>query len=331
MKISIIGSGAWGTALAAVFAGAGRDVTLYARDHGLAADINRAHENNIYLPGIRIPASIRATGDLDAAVVAADMLVIATPAQYARDAFQKIHALSRPAVPVISAAKGIEISTGKLLSEVAAEILPEHPYAVLSGPTFAHEAARGLPTAATLATTRDEKTAMQWAEALRAAAFRPYLSRDVTGVEISGALKNVVAIACGIVEGMQLGQNARAAVMTRGIAEMRRYGVARGADGDTFLGLCGIGDLTLTCNSASSRNFSLGLALGQGKSLTDAMAGRRTVAEGAATARAVHADAARRQIDMPIAAAVHDVLEGTASVQDIVRGLLSRDLKPEMA
>lgn len=327
-NITVIGAGAWGTALAETLSRAGRKVTIYAREPEIVESINSAHENTGFLKGIPLDHKLRAVSDPAAAVKGAELILLVPPAQYVRDtlAFFKLHLGN---IPVINCAKGIETATGKFLSEVAAEILPGHPYGVLSGPTFADEVARGLPTAVTLATKADEKTAMLWASSMRGKAFRPYLSRDIVGVEIGGAVKNVIAIACGIVEGRSMGKNARAAVMTRGMAEIHRLGTHCGAEAETFLGLSGFGDLTLTCNSMSSRNFSLGFELGQGKSLEDIMAARNTVAEGVTTAQAVAGYASKYKVDMPICLGVNAVLHHKAVVDDVIGGLLSRDLKTE--
>jgi glycerol-3-phosphate dehydrogenase (NAD(P)+) len=243
-NISIIGAGAWGTALAQVLAEAGRAVKLCARSRHLADAMNKEHVNTLYLPGSPLSPRIHATHDFKEALSGAELVLLAMPAQFVRATLKSIISLLPRGAPLVSCAKGIETETGKLLSEIAREEAPLNPYAVLSGPTFAHEVAAGLPAAVTLATSSPEGPA--WAEALRGRAFRPYLSSDVTGAEVSGALKNVIAIACGIVEGKKLGQNARAAVMTRGMAEIRRLGAALGAQNETFLGLSGLGDLTLT-------------------------------------------------------------------------------------
>ena len=328
--ISIIGAGAWGTALAEIFSRAGRDVVLYARSADLAAQINGSHENTAYLKGFPLDLRLIATAEMAHAVKDAQLVVLATPAQHLRVTLAQLAPHLPKGVPLVNAAKGIEIATGYLMSEVAAEVAPGHPYAVLSGPTFATEAVQGLPTAITLAAT-DTAAAERWATALRGAAFRPYFSGDVIGVEIAGALKNVIAIACGIIEGKQLGQNAKAAVITRGIAEIKRLGLKRGAKPETFLGLAGIGDLSLTCSSMTSRNYSLGVALGQGRALKDILAERHSVAEGVSTAAAVAGYAQKHGADMPICLAVQAILQHGASVGDIVTKLLSRDLKSEEA
>jgi glycerol-3-phosphate dehydrogenase (NAD(P)+) len=328
-NIAVIGGGAWGTALAQVFAEAGRNVSLYARDAGLAAAINKDHENTVYLPGIPLNKNIHATSYLAETAKSADIILLVTPAQFVRNILVKLKPHLAAHVPLINCAKGIEVATGELLSAIAAETVPDAPYAVLSGPTFAHEVARGLPTAVTLATKAPLEQAQRWAQALSSRTFRPYTSTDPAGAEIAGALKNVVAIACGIVDGRGLGQNAKAAVMTRGMAEIKRLGMKKGADAETFLGLSGLGDLTLTCNSMSSRNYSLGVALGQGKKLQDILANRTAVTEGITTAKAIAAHAHKLGVDMPIAAAVDGILHHKSDIGSVINDLLARDLKLE--
>ncbi len=327
-SIIVIGGGAWGTALAQVFATSGRKVTLYARDNGLAAEIKAQRENKKYLQGITLSADMMTTADI-AAAKNADIVLMATPAQFVRETLKKLSPYVRAGVPLVNSAKGIEIATGKILSEVAAELMPQNPYAALSGPTFAHEVAKGLPTAITLASVLEKGRLQALAEFLRGKTFRPYISHDPVGADIAGAIKNVIAIACGIVEGKKLGQNAKAAVMTRGMAEIKRCGLAKGATSETFLGLSGIGDLMLTCHSMSSRNFSLGFELGSGKSLDDILSSRQSVAEGVSTAKALAAAAQKMKLDMPICTAVDHILHNKADVNEIVTGLLSRDLKEE--
>jgi len=328
-NIAVLGAGSWGTALAQVFGAAGRAVSLYARDPGLADSINKDRRNDAYLPHISLNPHIRATGDLNEAVAGADIILLVTPTQFVRDILSRLKPRLPKNIPLVNCAKGIEISSGKILSEVAAEIMPEQPYAVLSGPTFAGEVAAGLPTAVTLATSVSAPHAQLLAQALSGKTFRPYLSSDPAGAEIAGAVKNVIAIACGMVEGKGLGQNAKAAVMTRGMAEIKRLGLRRGAEAATFLGLSGIGDLTLTCHSTMSRNYSLGVELGRGRDLKHVLSGRRAVTEGVATARAVDDCAGKMGIDMPICSAVNRILHHAACVDDIVKELLSRHLKPE--
>lgn len=325
--IAIIGAGAWGTALAQVLSDAGHTITLYARSSELATAINSYGQNETYLSGIFLNNTVRATAFVKEAVTKAEIVLLATPTQFIRHVLTELKPHLPAGVPVVSCAKGIEIATGKLLSEVAADVVPNAPYGVLSGPTFAYEVAKGLPTAVTFAVKSDK--AQQWAQSLSSKSFRPYVSHDVVGAEISGALKNVIAIACGIVEGKSLGENAKAAVMTRGMAEIKRLGLKRGAEADTFVGLSGVGDLTLTCNSMASRNYSLGVMLGQGRKLANIMAERNTVAEGVTTARAISLNAPKLGVEMPICSAIDKILHQEADINAIIDGLLSRDLKPE--
>ncbi|MET0375596.1 MAG: NAD(P)H-dependent glycerol-3-phosphate dehydrogenase, partial [Rhizorhabdus sp.] len=293
-RIGVIGGGAWGTAMAQVIASDGSDVLLWAREPEVVASINETHANPLFLPKVPLSDHIRATGDL-AALRDCDALVVVVPAQFVGSVLAE---LPRAAVPLVLCAKGIEAGTQRLMSEVAADAAPDAPIAVLSGPTFAHEVAAGHPTAITLACA-DEEVGLALAERLRRPGFRPYLSQDVVGAEIGGAVKNVLAIACGVVEGAGLGQNARAALIARGFAEMTRFGLARGAQAETLTGLSGLGDLVLTCSSTSSRNFSLGVGLGQGRSAAELLADRKTVAEGAFTAPVLQQAAADAGVDMP--------------------------------
>ncbi|PTQ13396.1 glycerol-3-phosphate dehydrogenase [Sphingomonas oleivorans] len=324
MKIGVIGAGAWGTALAQVAATRDRDVLIWAREPEVSASINEARVNAAFLPGIRLSSAIRATSDL-AALADRDALLLVTPAQFLRSVLAEVPVGARP---IILCAKGIEAGTRMLMSEVAAEAAPDAPIAVLSGPTFAHEVAAGLPTAITLA-CEDEALGRSLADRLARPGFRPYLSTDVIGAEIGGAVKNVLAIACGVVEGAGLGQNARAALISRGFAEMSRFGLARGARVETLAGLSGLGDLVLTCSSTNSRNFSLGKGLGEGRAAADLLADRRTVAEGAFTAP-VLAEAARDVgVEMPIVDAVCALLKGDIKVDTLIDALLARPLKNE--
>ena len=322
-RIGVIGGGAWGTALAQVAAADGADVLLWALESEVVGAINAAHENPAYLPGIPLSPSIRAVTDL-AALADRDALLVVTPAQHLRSVLAGAPVGEKP---LLLCAKGIEAKSRKLMSEAAAEACPDAPIAVLSGPTFAHEVARGLPTAITLA-CEDEALGSRLAARLARPTFRPYHSSDVIGAEIGGAVKNVLAIACGVVEGAGLGQNARAALISRGFAEMTRFGLARGARAETLAGLSGLGDLVLTCSSTSSRNFSLGKGLGEGHAAANLLADRRTVAEGAFTAP-VLAEAAREAgVEMPITDAVCALLEG-AAVEGVVGALLARPIKSE--
>ncbi|HMJ94151.1 MAG TPA: NAD(P)H-dependent glycerol-3-phosphate dehydrogenase [Allosphingosinicella sp.] len=322
-RIGVIGGGAWGTALAQV-AAEGGETLLWAREPEVVESVNRAHENRLFLPNIALSPAIEATADLGA-LAGCDALLVVTPAQHMRSVLASVPRLS---VPLILCAKGIEESTMRLMHEVAHEAQPGASIAVLSGPTFAHEVAARLPAAVTLA-VEDQLVG----EALRARLarpwFRPYLSDDVTGAEIGGAVKNVLAIACGVVEGRRLGLNARSALISRGFAEMTRFGLAKGARRETLAGLSGLGDLVLTCSSTSSRNFSLGKGLGEGGSAADLLADRRTVAEGAHTAPVLRRAADAAGVDMPIVAAVCALLAGEASVDEVVERLLARPLKAE--
>lgn len=321
-RIGIVGAGAWGTALAALAAEKG-PALLWARDAALADRINATQQNEAYLPGIALPTALRATGDL-AGLLDCDALLLAMPAQHARH----FAAVLGGAKPLVLTCKGIEIETGKLLAEAVAEAAPGARLAVLTGPTFAAEVARGLPTAATLAST-DAGLAQTLAERLGRPTFRLYTSDDMAGSQIGGAVKNVLAIACGIVIGRRLGDNARAALITRGLAEMARLGQRLGARPETLMGLSGLGDLVLTCSGPQSRNLSLGIALGEGQALNDYLAGRRSVAEGMYTAEALHRLCARLGLEMPIAAAVYAILHDKAEIDATIAALLARPLKME--
>ena len=299
MKLGIIGGGAWGTALAQVAASGGRETLLWAIEDDVVAAINRIHENPIYLKGVKLDPGVRATGNFSD-LAACDAWLVVTPAQHMRAVLERMPC---PNMPLILCSKGIEEGSRRLLHEVAREVCPTSAVAVLSGPTFAHEVARGLPTAVTLA-AEDNSLAERLRDRIALPSFRVYVSDDVAGAEIGGAVKNVLAIACGVVEGRGLGQNARAALIARGFAEMTRFGLARGARAETLGGLSGLGDLVLTCSSTASRNFSLGLGLGQGGSAAELMADRRTVAEGAFTAPVLREAARAAGVDMPITEAV---------------------------
>ena len=322
--VGIIGGGAWGTALAAVMAQIHNDVLIWAREDEVVSGINDAHENNGFLPGLTLSPKIRATNDLFEMAQCGALLIV-TPAQHVRATLQ---ALPPSEVPLLLCAKGIEADTQMLVSDIAAEVRPGNPLAVLSGPTFAHEVAAGKPTAITLATT-DQALGASLMKLIATPHFRPYWSDDVVGAEIGGAVKNVLAIGCGVVDGAGLGLNARAALIARGFAEMQRYGLARGGRTETLAGLSGLGDLVLTCSSENSRNFSLGRGLGQGRAAADLMADRRTVAEGAFTAPVLSQSAKALGVDMPIVAAVCALLDGTATVAHVVQALLARPLKAE--
>ena len=326
-RIGIVGAGAWGTALALVLARAGRRVTLWSYEREVAAAINADRQNPLYLPGVALEPAIRGTSELGEAVPA-DLLLLVTPAQHLRGIASNLRPHLAAGTPVLIGAKGIEQRTGALLSEVVAATLPGASLAVLSGPSFAVEVARGLPTAVTIA-ARDPALGSRLLQAIGGARLRPYLTDDLVGVQIGGAVKNVIAIACGIVAGRRLGHNTRAALITRGLAEMARLGLAMGARAETFMGLSGLGDLTLTCNDAQSRNFSLGVALGEGRRLEEVLAERRSVAEGVTTAISVVELAGRRGVEMPISAAVHAVLHEGAAIDAMIDELLARPFKSE--
>ena len=327
-RIGIVGAGAWGTALAAVARRAGRDVTLWAREAEVVDAVNRHHENALFLPGVRLDRAIAATDNLMTAVGRAEAIILATPAQHSRAVAKEIAPLITPDMPVVICAKGIEAGTLKLMSEVMEDVLPGRPVAVLSGPTFAGEVARGLPTAVTLA-ARSRALGDLLVEALGGPRFRPYWSDDLIGAQIGGAVKNVLAIACGIVAGRGMGENARAALITRGLAEMVRLGAAKGARAETLMGLSGLGDLVLTCGSLESRNTSVGVALAKGETLQDILDSRRSIAEGVFSAVSVVGLARRFAIEMPISEAVHDVLHGDVTIDDAIDALLSRPYKAE--
>jgi glycerol-3-phosphate dehydrogenase (NAD(P)+) len=325
--IGIAGGGAWGTALGAALVRAGREVLIWAREPDVVEQINRHHENHVFLPGICLDPAIRATAALRD-LGAMDAIVLVPPAQHLRAVLGSLAPHLGAAVPLIVGTKGIEQGSRALMSEIIAEVAVGRPLAVLSGPTFASEVARGLPTAVTLA-TRDATLGQRLVDALGSRLFRPYLANDVIGAEIAGAVKNVVAIACGIVIGRGLGENARAAVITRGLAEIGRLVVAKGGQAETLMGLAGIGDLALTCASLQSRNTALGHALGSGKSLAEYRDGRRSVAEGLTTAAAVTALARSLGVDMPICEAVDAVINHGMHLETAIDALLSRPFKPE--
>ena len=323
-RLAVIGGGAWGTALAQVAAAGGRETLLWAIEDDVVAAINKIHENPVYLKGIKLSKSIRATSNFsDLSNV--DAWLVVTPAQHMRAVLSRSPC---PNMPLILCSKGIEDSSGKMLHQVARDVCPTSPVAVLSGPTFAHEVAAGLPTAVTLACD-DLALAEQLRDRIALPMFRTYLTDDVAGAEVGGAVKNVLAIACGVVEGRGLGQNARAALIARGFAEMTRFGLAMGARRETLAGLSGLGDLVLTCSSTSSRNFSLGKAIGEGRDAASLMEDRRTVAEGTFTAPVLKRVADAAGVDMPIVAAVDALLKGQASVEKVLEALMARPPRAE--
>ena len=320
-SISVIGAGAWGTALANAAARAGRDVTLYARDVSAADTMSRTRENP-RLPGIAIAKSISITSDL-AHAAKSEALLLVTPAQSLRQAATLLAPHLAKGTPVIVCAKGIERGTHKFMTEIIADVAPLALPAILSGPSFASDVAQGLPTAVTLA-ARDATTAEALVHALGSDTFRPYHSTDVRGVEIGGAAKNVLAIAAGIVAGKKLGASALAALTTRGFAELMRLGQACGAKSETIAGLSGLGDLVLSCSSAQSRNFSYGMALGRGETPA-----RDKLSEGEVTAPVLGELAREKKVDMPVANAVAAVLAGALTVNEAIEMLLTRPFRAE--
>jgi glycerol-3-phosphate dehydrogenase (NAD(P)+) len=320
-SVAVIGAGAWGTALAAVALRAGRDVTLYARDAANAAQIKSSRENP-RLPGMRLDLRLEITGDI-AQAVRADIVLVATPAQHLREAVATLAPHLARATPVVACAKGIERGTHKFMTEVIAETAPDAIPAILSGPSFADDVARGLPTAVTLA-ARDEALASALVQALGSSTFRPYHSTDIRGVEIGGAAKNVLAIGAGIAVGRKLGASAQAALTTRGFSELMRLGQACGARAETMAGLSGLGDLILSCASLQSRNFALGIALGRGEPAPQGM-----LAEGKFTAPVLIELAASQDIDMPVSQAVAAILSGAMTVDAAIESLLTRPFKAE--
>lgn len=326
--IGIVGGGAWGTALAAVAARAGRDVILWAREPEVAQAINTTRENTPFLPGVSLPQGIEASTEL-AALSSAEAVLMVAPAQHMRAVSAALNNHLKASVPAVICAKGIEQSTGALMSEVLADTMPGRPLAVLSGPTFAHEVAKGLPAAVTLA-SKYNTVVTRLTAAIGLPTFRPYASRDVVGAQVGGALKNVIAIAAGVVVGKKLGENARAALLSRAMMEMLRFSEAHGGKRDTIMGLSGLGDLILTCGSPQSRNMSLGLALGEGRTVDEVLAGRTSVAEGLYTAKIVTEIAARKKLYMPICGAVAEVVTAARPINDIIEDLLHRPFGPEV-
>ena len=324
MKLGVIGGGAWGTALAQVASAGGRETLLWALEEDVVSAVNRIHENPIYLKGVKLDPAIRATGNFSELADCEAWLVV-TPAQHMRAVLERAPDCDRP---LVLCSKGIEEKSGELLHRVAREACPRAEIAVLSGPTFAHEVAQGLPTAVTLA-AEDSALAERLRDVIKQPTFRIYVTDRVGGAEIGGAVKNVRAIACGVVEGKALGQNARAALIGRGFAEMTRFGLAFGAKRETLAGLSGLGDLVLTCSSTSSRNYSLGKGIGEGRSAAELMANRKTVAEGAFTAPVLARLAREKGIDMPIVESVDALIAGRASVDQALDALLTRPPRAE--
>lgn len=328
-SIGVIGAGAWGTALAQAQANAGRKVTLWAREPEIVAAINQQHENTTFLPGVELDTGIKATESLTEAAQS-DIILVVTPAQHVRSTLQSLKGDVADGKTFVICAKGIEINTGSLMSQVAADILPKTSMAIMTGPTFAAEIARGLPGGLTIACA-DKETGMDLIESLSSRTFRTYLTDDVLGAQIGGAVKNVIAIAAGVIYGRGMGESARAALVTRGLAEMARLASAMGAKKETLMGMCGMGDLILTCSSMQSRNFSLGAEMGQGKSIDEILGARKSVTEGVTTAKALIVMAKNHAVDMPISAAVNACLSEGASIEETIERMLDRPLKMEAA
>jgi glycerol-3-phosphate dehydrogenase (NAD(P)+) len=335
-RIAVLGGGAWGTALAATAARAGRRVTLWARESKVVEDICRTGINTTFLPGIRLPAGIEATADIAIVVRDADALLLVVPSQYIRAACRSLRPILAPHVPVVICSKGIERDSGLLLRSVIGEELPHNPVAVLSGPTFAHEVAAGEPTAVTIAsddvpTAGEASLAARMALALGTRTFRPYVADDVTGVEVGGAVKNVLALASGMATGLSFGSNTRAAIITRGLDEIKRLSEALGGRRDTVTGLSGIGDLTLTCSSEQSRNMRYGMGLAAGRSSADIFDGRPVVVEGVENAVSITDLARRLGVEMPICEAVRAVVIDGKPIREVMAELLDRPFRGEPA
>lgn len=331
MRATVVGAGSWGTALGSVLAGKGWDVVLWDVDTEPLEQVSSRHENARYLPGIELPPTLRADPDLGRALAGTDLLVLSVPSTAVRSVATMLLDHPFADVPIVSATKGVETDTLMTMSEVLEDVLPtehHHNLAFLSGPSFAVEVARGLPTAVTVA-ARHERTARAVQEAFHTGWFRPYTTDDVVGVEIGGCTKNVVAIACGLADGMGFEANARAALVTRGLAEISRLAIAKGADPLTLAGLAGVGDLMLTCTSEKSRNYRVGYGLGEGRPLSEVQAELGQVAEGVVNAGSVRGLARSVGVDMPISEAVYRLIHEDLTPAEAYRLLLERDLKPE--
>ncbi|MEL6364637.1 MAG: NAD(P)H-dependent glycerol-3-phosphate dehydrogenase [Pseudomonadota bacterium] len=327
-RVAVIGGGAWGTALATVLARNGRTTTLWIREPDVAREAAKTRVNAAFLPGVDLPDALEITADLAAAVAEADAIVFVAPVQFSRPLLQELAAHRPDGPPLLLCSKGIERATGAFMTDIAADLWPTDAVAALSGPSFAADVARGLPTAVTLADP-DRARGERWIATVGAPTFRPYWTDDLLGVELGGAAKNVLAIACGVCEGLRLGDSAKAALMARGYAEMARLGAAIGARAETLGGLAGLGDLILTCGSRQSRNMSLGVALGEGRSMDEVLGERRSVAEGAATSEALVKLAEEKGVETPIAKAVDALVAGRVTVSDAMRSLLARPFRAE--
>lgn len=327
-RIAVLGAGSWGTTLADLLARRGHDVLLWAYEREVVEAVNASSENPLYLPGAALAPSLRASADAAETVRGAEIVLSAAPSHVVRSVIESLAGGVAPGTPVVSATKGIELDTLALMSDVIGDLLPETRFVALSGPSFAQEVFEGQPTAV-VAAAADEATAFLVQETFATPRFRVYTNRDVIGVELAGALKNVIAVAAGMLEGLGLGHNPRAALITRGLAEITRLGIAMGADPMTFAGLAGMGDLILTTTGNLSRNRALGVALGRGETLETYCARHRTVAEGANTSRAAAALAIRKGVEMPITAKVCEILFERKSARESVGELMERGLKSE--
>ncbi|MEP7381773.1 MAG: NAD(P)H-dependent glycerol-3-phosphate dehydrogenase [Gemmatimonadota bacterium] len=328
MRCAVIGGGAWGSALAHLVARGGHEVQLWAREADVVEHINLTHANPRFLPGAMLDPAVRATTSIADALADAELVVFVAPSHVLRDVVRGAASLVKPGALAVVATKGIERRTLALMSDVVHAEMPEHPVVALSGPSFAVEVARGMPTAV-VAASADRAAAEAVQQVLSSPVFRVYTNDDVIGVEIGGALKNVMAVATGIAEGVGLGLNSRAALITRGLAETTRLGIALGARPDTFAGLAGIGDLVLTCTGALSRNRAVGLQVGRGEPLEEVLAATESVAEGVTTTESARALADREGVDMPIVTAIARILFEKQAPRDALSDLMGRDLRPE--
>lgn len=326
-KIGVIGAGAWGTALSQALATTGRDVIIWAREEEVVTTINEQHENTMYLSGVKLHENLKATNDVTVACDA-EVILIMTPAQHVRSTLETLKPQLEDGKPFIICSKGVEKETGYLMSEVAEEVIPNGKVGILTGPTFASEVARGLPCAVTIA-MKDKEIGEQVIEALGSRTLRTYLTNDVIGTQIGGAVKNVIAIASGVIAGKKMGESARCALITRGLTEIGRLAKAMGAQKETLMGMCGVGDLMLTASSMQSRNFSLGFALGEGKTLEEILGDRIAVTEGVHTAKALQVMAKNNAVDMPISNAVYELLHEGMSIEEIIEKTLNRPLRRE--
>ena len=326
-NISIIGAGAWGTALAEVISRQGNKVNLWAREDDVVKSINTLNENTLYLPNVKLSELIVAQNNLDN-VINCDLLLMVTPSQFMRSVLEEIKDNLNDSIPVVLCSKGIETKTLSLMNEITESIIPKNPLSILSGPSFAIDVVNNKPTAVTLA-CKDLSIGKNIADSISLPTFRPYLSEDVVGAQIGGATKNVIAIAAGVVEGQNLGDSARAATIARGFSEINRLAVALGGQEETLSGLSGMGDLLLTCNSITSRNFSLGIKLGKGLSAEEATDGLSSIAEGMYSAKAIDKLSKKLGVEMPITNAVNDLIERKRSLDEIIDDLLSRPIRRE--